>query len=96
MKITYYGHSCFSVEVAAQNLLFDPFIKQNELARDVDIKSIKADFILISHGHSDHIGDAVQLAKQTGAMVVSNFEVAQWLGKQGVKKTHPLNHGGAG
>src|SRR5215472_10049654 len=94
MKVTYYGHSCFGVEVGGKNLLFDPFITGNELARNVDVKKIPADYILISHGHSDHVGDAVAIAKRTGATMVSNFEITQWAGKQGVPKAHPLNHGG--
>jgi len=95
MKVTYYGHACFSVEVAGRNLLFDPFITGNELAHSIDVKSIPADYILISHGHSDHVGDAVAIAKRTGATVVSNFEITTWAGKQGLQKVHPLNHGGS-
>lgn len=95
MKFTYFGHSCFSVEVGGKTLLFDPFIKPNELAKDVAFDQIKADYILISHGHFDHIADAVELAKQTQATVITNFEIYTWLGKQGVEKAHPMNHGGA-
>jgi L-ascorbate metabolism protein UlaG (beta-lactamase superfamily) len=94
MKITYYGHSCFGALVSNKNLLFDPFITGNELARDIDINAVPADYILISHGHSDHMGDVVAIARRTGATVVSNFEIIEWLGKKGLQKTHPLNHGG--
>lgn len=94
MKATYYGHSCFAVETAGRTLLFDPFITPNELARNVDLNKVRADFILISHGHFDHLADAVALARQTGALVISNYEITVWLGQQGVTKTHPLNHGG--
>lgn len=94
MKATYYGHSCFAVETAGRTLLFDPFITPNELARNIDINKVRADFILISHGHFDHLADAVALAKRTGALVISNYEITVWLGQQGVTKTHPLNHGG--
>jgi L-ascorbate metabolism protein UlaG (beta-lactamase superfamily) len=94
MKVTYYGHSCFGVNAGNCNLLFDPFITGNELARHLDITKIPADFILISHGHSDHIGDAAALAKRTGATIISNYEVVLWFGKQGLEKGHPLNHGG--
>ena len=94
MKFTYYGHSCFSIELQGKNVLFDPFITPNELAKNVDIASIKADFILVTHGHADHIVDCVLLAKQTGAMVVSSFEVVGWLEKQGLKNLYPMNHGG--
>ncbi|MBU6403004.1 MAG: metal-dependent hydrolase [Verrucomicrobia bacterium] len=95
MKITYYGHACFAVEVAQQVLLFDPFITPNPLARHIDLKSVRADYILISHGHGDHLADAVSLAQRTGAQVVSNFEIVTWLSKQGVARAHPMNHGGA-
>ena len=94
MKVTYYGHSCFAAQIANKTLLFDPFITGNELAKNVDIRKIPADCILISHGHSDHMGDAAAIAKRTGATIVSNFEIVQWFGKQGLEKSHPLNHGG--
>lgn len=94
MKVTYYGHSCFAVEVKGKNLLFDPFISPNELAKNIDVHSIKADFILVSHGHEDHLADASAIAKRTGATIVSNWEVASWFSKQGIEKWHPMNHGG--
>ena len=94
MKVIYYGHSCFSVVVAGKHLLFDPFISGNPLARAVDVNSVPADFILISHGHDDHILDAAAIAKRTGATVISNFEIVEWLTKQGLERLHPLNHGG--
>ena len=85
MKIAYYGHSSFAAEINGKHLLFDPFITQNPLAEAVDIKKIKADYIFVSHAHFDHITDAAAIADQTGATVVSNFEVISWLGKNGVK-----------
>ena len=94
MKITYYGHSCFSVSVNSKLLLFDPFIKGNELAKEIDINNISADYILISHGHFDHIGDTVFLAKKTGAKVICNWEIHEWLTKKGINNTHPMNIGG--
>jgi L-ascorbate metabolism protein UlaG (beta-lactamase superfamily) len=94
MKVTYYGHSCFAVQTSNRNLLFDPFITGNELARNVDPNKIEADFILISHGHADHMADAAVIAKRTGATIISNFELTVWFGKQGLPKSHPLNHGG--
>lgn len=95
MKVTYYGHSCFGVEICGKKLLFDPFISGNEKAKDIDINKIEADYILLSHGHEDHILDAVSIAKRTGATVVSNYEVVMWLLKKGVEKGHPMNHGGS-
>jgi L-ascorbate metabolism protein UlaG (beta-lactamase superfamily) len=94
MKVTYYGHACFAAQVAGETLLFDPFITGNELAKGIDVKTVPADYILISHGHGDHVGDAADIARRTGATIVSNFEVTVWFGKQGLTRTHPLNHGG--
>ena len=94
MQITYYGHSCFGVEINGKHIVFDPFITPNELAKDVDVNTIKADYILISHGHEDHIADALTLAKRTGAKLVSNFEIVTWFNKQGIENTHPMNTGG--
>jgi L-ascorbate metabolism protein UlaG (beta-lactamase superfamily) len=94
MKLTYYGQSCFAVETGGKNLLFDPFITPNELASHINIADIKADYILLSHGHGDHSENAVQMAKQSNATVVAAFEVAVWVNKQGVEKYHPMNTGG--
>ena len=94
MKVSYFGHSCVGVEVGNKNLLFDPFISSNKLAGKIDIKSIKADYIFISHGHEDHIADAVEIAKNTNAVVISNFEICNWLNKRGIDNFHPMNVGG--
>jgi L-ascorbate metabolism protein UlaG (beta-lactamase superfamily) len=94
MKLTYYGQSCFSINVFDKNILFDPFITPNELAKDIDVNSIEADYIFLSHGHSDHIADCISIAKRTGAKVVCAFEIHEWLNKQGVENTHPMNTGG--
>ena len=95
MTLTHYGHSCFGINHNDHRILFDPFISPNPLAAQIDIEKIEVDFILITHGHFDHIADAVAIAKRTGAKVISNFEIYQWLGKQGVENVHPMNHGGA-
>ncbi len=94
MNLTYYGHSCFAVEAQGKILLFDPFITHNPLAESVDINKIKADYILVSHGHEDHIADLVLLAKSTGAKVISNYEIYTWATKQGIENAHPMNTGG--
>jgi L-ascorbate metabolism protein UlaG (beta-lactamase superfamily) len=94
MKFTYYGHSCFCVEVKGKKLLFDPFISPNELANGIDVNKVEADYILISHGHEDHIADCVSIAKRTGALVICNFEIYLWLKQQGVEQLHPMNTGG--
>ncbi len=94
MKITYYGHSCFGIEIKGKHLLFDPFVSGNPLAKQIDINTIPADFILQSHGHFDHIADTVAIATRTDATVVGAYEITEWLTKQGVKKVHPMNIGG--
>lgn len=94
MNITYYGHSCFGVEIKGKHILFDPFISPNEMAKQIDANTVKADYILISHGHEDHIADAVSIAKRTGAKVICNWEISVWLGNQGVENIHPMNIGG--
>ena len=96
MKFTYYGHSCFAVESAGTTFLFDPFITPNELTHGiVDINTIKADYILLSHGHADHIADLAPLAQQTGAKVLAAYEVILWAEKLGVNNVHHLNFGAA-
>ena len=79
----YYGHSCFAAEIKGKHLLFDPFIAENPLAKTVDIKKLNADYIFVSHAHFDHIADGVTIANQTGATVISNYEIITWLGKKG-------------
>ena len=95
MKLTFYGHACFSIELEGKTLLFDPFISPNELAKDIDINSIKADYIFISHGHEDHLADVEAIAKNNDSTIVSNFEIISWLGNKGLTKAHPMNHGGS-
>lgn len=94
MNFTYYGHSCFSIVVSGKTILFDPFIKGNPLAGKVNPDKIECDYILISHGHEDHIADTESIAKRTGATVVSNFEIVSWLAAKGISKNHPMNIGG--
>ena len=94
MKITFYGHASFLVEIAGKKLLFDPFISPNEQARHIDITQIEADYVLLSHGHMDHVADAESILKRTGAMLISTFEVTEWFQKQGIENAHPMNHGG--
>lgn len=94
MKVTYYGHSCFLAEVKGKKLLFDPFISANELAKHISIADIEADYIFLSHAHEDHIADAEAIAKSTGAVIVSNYEIAMWYAAKGVTSYHPMNTGG--
>jgi L-ascorbate metabolism protein UlaG (beta-lactamase superfamily) len=94
MQLTYYGHSCFSVKVNGKTLLFDPFISGNELASAIHLDSIEADYILLSHGHFDHVADAEAVTKRTGATIIANYEVAMWFAGKGIEKYHPMNPGG--
>jgi L-ascorbate metabolism protein UlaG (beta-lactamase superfamily) len=94
MQITYYGHACFALEIGGKRLLFDPYITQNELASHINIDDIKADYILLSHGHEDHVADCAAIAKKNKAKVICGWEVSEWVCKKGVKDSHPLNHGG--
>lgn len=94
MNITYYGHSCFGVNVGGKNLLFDPFISANELAASINVEKVNADYILVSHGHQDHIADAEAIARRTGATIICNWEIYTWFQKKGLEKLHPMNTGG--
>jgi len=93
MKYTYYGQSCFLLETETKKFLFDPFISPNPLAAQVDITKIEADYILVSHGHGDHVGDLIRLAKQTKATIIAIPEVIDWVMKQGIENVHPMNFG---
>lgn len=93
VKLTYWGHSCFLIESSRHRLVIDPFLTGNPKAavREADVQ---CDYILVSHGHGDHVGDAVAISKRTGATVVSNYEIAMFLAKQGAK-VHPMHIGGS-
>ncbi|MDP5044561.1 MAG: metal-dependent hydrolase [Leeuwenhoekiella sp.] len=95
MKITYYGQNCFGFETEKATLLTDPFITGNDLAKDkIDIKDLNPDFIFLTHAHQDHTLDAEAIAKQSGATIVSNYEIANHYAAKDLK-THPMNHGGS-
>lgn len=93
IKVTWLGHSCILISSSGANILLDPFLSGNALAAS-DADSVAADYICVSHGHRDHIGDTVKIAKRTGATVISNFEISNWLAGQGLNKLHPQHIGG--
>lgn len=95
LKITYYGHSTLMIETAEHKIVVDPFFAPNNPLAPVSVDEISADFILLTHGHSDHTADAAALAKATGALVISNFEVVGWMAEKGAQQTHGMNTGGA-
>lgn len=94
MKITFYGHACLGIQINDVHVLVDPFITGNPKATHIDINSIKADYILITHAHFDHVKDVEEIAKRTNAVIVSNWEIANHYGSKGFKY-HPMNHGGS-
>jgi L-ascorbate metabolism protein UlaG (beta-lactamase superfamily) len=93
IKITWYSHACFLIETGQTRLLTDPFLSDNPLS-PAKADAIEAEYILVSHGHGDHVGDTIGIAKRTGATVISNYEVQAWLANQGVENTHPQHIGG--
>ena len=94
MKITFYGHACVGIEVSGKHILVDPFITGNPAASHIDINTLKADYILVTHAHQDHVLDVEAIAKRTNAVVVSNYEIASHFGNKGLQY-HPMNHGGS-
>ena len=93
VKLTWLGHASFALDADGYKVLVDPFLSGNPFA-STSAEALEADFILISHGHGDHLGDAVAIAKRTGAKCISNFEIVNWLNGQGVTNTHPQHIGG--
>lgn len=94
MDITFYGHSCFLIDLDGIKILFDPFITPNPIAKDVNIDDIKPHFILLSHGHEDHVADVERIYEQSNAKIIANYEVIQWFNNKGLHNNHPVNHGG--
>ncbi len=94
MKITFYGHASLGLEIDNFNVLVDPFISGNPKASHIDIETLKADYILVTHAHQDHILDVEAIAKRTGATLISNYEIVTHYEAKGLKG-HPMNHGGS-
>lgn len=95
IKLTYFGHSSYLVEISQTKILFDPYISPNPKASQINVSSIEADYVLISHGHEDHVADAESITKANNAVLVSNYEIAVWFAQKGVEKYHPMNIGGS-
>ena len=93
MNITFYGHACFGIEVNGIHIIVDPFITGNPKASHIDIASLEADYILVTHAHQDHVLDVEEIAKRTGAIIISNYEIVNHFLDKDVKGHH-LNHGG--
>jgi L-ascorbate metabolism protein UlaG (beta-lactamase superfamily) len=93
VKITYHGHACFSIQTDTANLLIDPFLSGNAMA-DVTPEQVAPDYILVTHAHGDHLGDALPIAKRTSATVISNNEIHGYMAKHGAK-SHGMHIGGA-
>ncbi|MFL9829367.1 metal-dependent hydrolase [Flavobacterium sp. ARAG 55.4] len=94
MKITYYGHAALGIKVGGKHIIVDPYISANPLAEHINIDELKADYILLTHAHGDHIVDVEAIAKRTGAVIVSNAEIAGYYAAKDFQ-THPMNHGGS-
>jgi L-ascorbate metabolism protein UlaG (beta-lactamase superfamily) len=94
MKFIYYGQSAFELQAGGKTLLFDPFISPNEMAKNIDVNSLKPDYILLSHGHGDHMADLFTIEKNSGATVICIADIAGWLDTKGLKNVHGMNIGG--
>lgn len=94
MKLKFLGHSCFLIDTNGKKLIVDPFISANDLAKNIDVDSIRVDYVLLTHGHQDHVLDAETIAKNSNAKVISNFEIVSWYEEKGIQG-HGMNHGGS-
>lgn len=94
VNIIFHGHSTFQIDVDETSILIDPFFTENP-ATTVCADALSSDVILVSHGHGDHVADLVEIARRTGALVISNYEICEWLKSQDVTNVHAQNTGGA-
>jgi L-ascorbate metabolism protein UlaG (beta-lactamase superfamily) len=93
VKITWHSHSTYTLDIDGTKLVIDPFLDDNPTAK-VKAADLAADFVLLTHGHGDHVADALPIATRTGAQVIANFEIANWVNAQGHENTHPQHIGG--
>lgn len=94
MKATFYGHASVQLEINNKKLLFDPFISPNPEAKDIDVDALKPDYILVSHGHGDHVADVERIQKNSGAKIICIADIAGWFGAKGIENIHAMNIGG--
>jgi L-ascorbate metabolism protein UlaG (beta-lactamase superfamily) len=96
VQLKYFGHSTFTVDADDIKLVIDPFFAPNNplAPADATADTIEADFMLLTHGHGDHVADAVGIAKRTGCKVIGNFEVGNWMAAQGIENLHQMSIGG--
>ncbi len=96
LTLTWHGHATWSIDADGVKLVVDPFLKPHNPNADVTAEELSPHYILVTHGHLDHVADLVALAKASAAQVVCNFEIGEWLqGGQGIGNVHAMNHGGA-
>lgn len=93
MRLQYLGQNGFHFQLNGKDIVVDPFISPNPLAKHLNVEDVKSDYILVTHGHEDHVADVEFIAKATEATVISNYEIVNWFGEKGIKG-HPMNHGG--
>lgn len=92
-ELTWLGHGSWALNIEGTKILLDPFLDDSPTA-PVKSDAVEAEFILVSHGHFDHVADVAKIAKRCDSTVVSNFEICEWFGKQGIAKSEPMNLGG--
>jgi L-ascorbate metabolism protein UlaG (beta-lactamase superfamily) len=94
-ELLWLGHACVAIRTGQHHLLIDPFLSGQPNPPPISPDTIAADFILLTHGHADHVGDTLSIARRTGATVISNYEIISWLQNQGLTKVHPMHIGGS-
>src|SRR4051812_19946687 len=92
-RVCWLGHACLLFESGGKHVLVDPFLTGNPMAAK-KAAEVPADLVCVSHGHGDHVGDTVDIAKRTGAAAVSNYEIGQWLQGKGLTSVHGMQHSG--
>ena len=95
MRVSFYGHSCLEIHLEQASILFDPFIRPNKLASRINVAQIKPDYILLSHGHEDHMADLFEIQKNGDATVICIADIAYWLNAKGLNQVHAMNIGGS-